>query len=92
MKVYFIPLFFFVFWCSGWIFSRNFNDISTIKNSGSLNGSRGFLGYAVFLSHFLIWKYYLTSGIWGFSSHITQHLGTTSVGIFFYDFGFFVFP
>jgi peptidoglycan/LPS O-acetylase OafA/YrhL len=76
-----ILLCFMAFWLGGYIFSRNYDYQP--KRYSSLDGVRGYLGYAVFLSHFLIWKEYVGTGVWDSRDKLTFNLGSASVYLFF---------
>ncbi len=55
----------------------------------SIDGLRGYLAFAVFLSHSSIWYFYLRSGTWDVPpSNFYTHLGQSSVTLFFMITGF----
>lgn len=55
----------------------------------SIDGLRGYLAFAVFLSHSSIWYFYLRSGRWDLPpSGFYTHLGQSSVTLFFMITGF----
>jgi peptidoglycan/LPS O-acetylase OafA/YrhL len=59
------------------------------KRISSIDGLRGYLAYGVFLHHSVIWYYYLHTGHWSAPpSSFYQHLGQTSVALFFMITGF----
>lgn len=63
--------------------------VSPCRNSvaprySSLDGLRGYLALAVFVSHASIWYFYLRSGIWDVPpSNVYTQLGQSSVSLFF---------
>lgn len=73
------------FWMIGWFIQKQLLSSLVIAspNAGVLNGVRGFLGYSVFLSHFLVWKIYVTKGIWTTDTWFLSHISGTSVALFF---------
>lgn len=57
---------------------------SATPRYASLDGLRGYLALAVFLSHSSIWYFYLRSGTWDVPpSHVYTQLGQGSVTLFF---------
>ena len=58
-------------------------DIENVKYP-EIDGIRGYLGFFVFLHHSYIWHIYLKSNLWESpKSNIFNHLGQTSVVLFF---------
>ena len=54
-----------------------------------IDGLRGYLAFAVFLSHSSVWYFYLRSGTWDVPpSNFYTHLGQSSVTLFFMITGF----
>jgi peptidoglycan/LPS O-acetylase OafA/YrhL len=50
----------------------------------SLEGLRGYLAFFVFCFHIFVWENYLRTGHWGgLSSSLHNHLGQSSVELFF---------
>lgn len=55
----------------------------------SIDGLRGYLGFAVFLHHGAIWFFYLRTGVWALPpSRLYTHLGQSAVALFFMITGF----
>jgi len=62
---------------------------SPASRYSSLDGLRGYLALAVFLSHSSIWYFYLRSGVWEVPpSNLYTQLGQGSVALFFMITGF----
>lgn len=50
----------------------------------SIDGIRGYLSLFVFFHHSIVWYYFLQTGVWTFPpSFLYNHMGPTSVGLFF---------
>lgn len=50
----------------------------------SIDGIRGYLALFVFFHHSIVWYFFLRTGIWTFPpSSLYNHMGPTSVGLFF---------
>jgi len=66
------------------IFNR-FIKISIPKGRySSIDGLRGYLALFVFIHHSIVWHFYILTGNWAFPpSNLYNHLGPTSVGLFF---------
>lgn len=55
----------------------------------TIDGLRGYLGFAVFLHHAAIWYYFLRTGEWALPpSRLYTHLGQSGVALFFMITGF----
>ncbi|WHZ23446.1 MAG: Acyltransferase 3 [Nitrospira sp.] len=62
---------------------------TAVPRYSSLDGLRGYLDFAVFLSHSSVWYGYLRSGMWSVPpSNFYTHLGQSSVAMFFMMTGF----
>lgn len=67
----------------------SFHQACTTPRHASLDGLRGYLALAVFLSHSSIWYFYLRSGTWDTPpSNAYTQLGQSSVTLFFMITGF----
>jgi peptidoglycan/LPS O-acetylase OafA/YrhL len=64
-------------------------QIASPSRYSTIDGLRGYLAFAVFLSHSSIWYFYLHFGRWDVPpSNIYTHLGQSSVTLFFMITGF----
>lgn len=67
----------------------HFRLVPQTNRFSSIDGLRGYLAFGVFLHHSAIWYFYLHTGKWTSPpSSLYQHLGKTSVAIFFMITGF----
>jgi peptidoglycan/LPS O-acetylase OafA/YrhL len=76
-----------------WLIARKFPpDISAHHRFQVLDGLRGYLAFAVFLHHSVIWYYYLRSHLWDVPpSRLYTHFGQSAVALFFMITGFLFF-
>jgi peptidoglycan/LPS O-acetylase OafA/YrhL len=77
-----IALSFVLLFLTGYLLSRR-QSLADGHAHAAVDGTRAYLGFAVFVSHFLLWRNYLASGVWHAESDVVYHLGTTSVAFFF---------
>jgi peptidoglycan/LPS O-acetylase OafA/YrhL len=77
---------------TAWLLAQKFGAPSNQGRYASLDGLRGYLAIFVFLHHACIWYFYLKTGLWQEPpSSLYNHLGQSSVALFFMITGFLFF-
>ncbi len=77
---------------TAWLLAKKFGAPLTQGRYASLDGLRGYLAIFVFLHHACIWYFYLKTGLWQEPpSSLYNHLGQSSVALFFMITGFLFF-
>jgi peptidoglycan/LPS O-acetylase OafA/YrhL len=77
---------------TAWLLAQKFGAPLTPGRYASLDGLRGYLAIFVFLHHACIWYFYLQTGQWQEPpSSLYNHLGQSSVALFFMITGFLFF-
>lgn len=72
--------------------ATRFAVILPIGRVSTIDGLRGYLGFAVFLHHASIWFFFLRTGKWAVPpSNLYTHLGQSGVALFFMITGFLFF-
>lgn len=87
-----VILIFVLAWVTTWLLARRFAVILPAGRVASIDGLRGYLGFAVFLHHGSIWFFAVRTGQWDTPpSNLYLHLGQSSVAVFFMITGFLFF-
>jgi peptidoglycan/LPS O-acetylase OafA/YrhL len=77
---------------TAWLLAQKFGAPLNQGRYASLDGLRGYLAIFVFLHHACIWYFYLKTGLWQEPpSSLYNHLGQSSVALFFMITGFLFF-
>lgn len=72
--------------------AKRFAVILPVGRVSTIDGLRGYLGFAVFLHHASIWFFFLRTGRWAVPpSNLYTHLGQSGVALFFMITGFLFF-